>query len=233
MQLIDIQYKMGAFPLFQSLNATFHSGIIGIIGANGSGKSTLLLILSGLCKPDAGQILFEARDIYAYPSSWKTKVGYVPATPHLYPFLTIEENIYFAAALRKISKETFQVGLQKVLAQCLLQGYEKVLFGKCSQGIKKRAMLAVALIHQPQILILDEPCAELDPLLRLQIWLLLQQLRSEGKTIIFSSHHPEEISAFCCQRYQLQQGKLKLISKQERLTDKSQEAKACATLLVD
>lgn len=206
LQLIDIHYKVGAFSLFQSLNATFQPGIIGLIGANGCGKTTLLKILSGICHPDNGKVMVFGKDLYH--SRKKSSIGFVPAQPFLYPHLTVLENLFFAGLLRKMSRSQLQEQILTALTQCDLLSFQKVLFGKLSAGLKKRAALASMLIHQPTLFILDEPCAELDPEQRQAFWDLIMQLRQPSRLILFSSHHPQEMKPFCDQIVLLKQGKL-------------------------
>ncbi|MBI2791574.1 MAG: ABC transporter ATP-binding protein [Gammaproteobacteria bacterium] len=216
MQLIDIYYYMGASPLFKSLNATFISGLTGIVGANGCGKSTLLRILGGLLKPTQGKVFVHEQDLYANHSRLCSRIGYVATKPFLYPHLTIKENLCFIAKLHHQKRIALQLG--QVLEQCNIKQYQHVLFGHCSDGVKKRIMIASALIHQPNVLILDEPCAELDPSQRQQLWTLLLHLRDEGKTIIFSSHHPQEFAEHCGAIYQLAHGQLQVLTHYETMT---------------
>lgn len=217
MHLIDIDYKIGPQPLFHRLNANFTSGITAIVGANGCGKSTLLRILAGICQPSDGKLIIHEQDLYHTPQL-KEKIGYVPATPFLYPHLTVIENIKLCARLRKINQKMFKSLLPTILHQCNLFEFQQILFGKLSDGLKKRTMIASQLIHQPRIVILDEPCAELDPFQRQQLWELFQQWQSMNRMIIFSSHHLQEVSRICNHIYQLSQGQLHLLPKPENAT---------------
>lgn len=213
MKLINLHYKMGAYPLFQSLNATFTAGLIAIVGNNGCGKSTLLKILSGLSQPQSGEVLQDDQDVYQSSSHKKRSLAYVPATSCLYPHLTVLENFKLVGRLKKLSTVDLQFHLLTILRQCDIVGYEHVLFGQLSDGLKKRVMIGSSLISQPQVLILDEPCSNLDPTQRNQLWDLLQNLKNNGRLIIFSSHHPQEITPFCDEIYLLDQGKLSTISR--------------------
>lgn len=217
MHLIDIDYKMGTHPLFFQLKANFISGITAIVGANGCGKSTLLRILAGICRPTNGKIIINEQDLYQN-LQLKKDIGYVPATPFLYPHLTLIENLTLCASVKKINKKTFKHVLPSILQQCNLFGYDEVLFGKLSDGLKKRSMIASQLIHQPRIMILDEPCAELDPFQRQHLWELFQQWQSMNRLIIFSSHHLQEVAKICNNMYQLSQGQLCLLPKPESIS---------------
>lgn len=216
-QLTELQYKVGTYPLFHPLNATFPLGhIIAIVGPNGSGKSTLLRLLAGIRRPYSGEIRYLGTEKTTFNQHhFKQMLGYVPAVPALYPHLTVLENLRFVAALKKASHKNFLPQIQTILEQCALSDYQKVLFDKLSEGFKKRVVLASQLIHQPTILILDEPCAELDPLQRQQLWQLLAQLRQPERLIILSSHHPQEINTLCDEIYFLHQGKLEAIKSEQ------------------
>ncbi len=209
MQLIDIDYKVGSFWLFKELNIGFPKGIIVITGNNGCGKSTLLRILSGLNQPHKGTVLFENRSLYGMPSKLKQHIGYVPSQPYLYPHLTLLENVSMAASLRQLSQEAIKANLALVFEQCQLVGYENSLFAACSDGLKKHAMLACALIHHPKLLILDEPGAALSPTSREAMWQVLNTIANQGTDIILSSHHLEDIN-YCQAHYLLEGGKLTL-----------------------
>jgi len=201
---MDVHYKMGAYPLFSSLQATFSLGhIVGIVGANGSGKSTLLRIIAGLCSIQHGSITTSIHSL-----------GFVPATPFLYPMLTVKENLMVVAQLKKIGAQNRLQAIEHALALCSLMEYQSILFNKLSDGLKKRACIASQLVHQPQLLILDEPCAKLDPHQRQQLWELLNTLRQPNRLILFSSHHPQEMSALCDEMYLLQAGKLEAAHKE-------------------
>jgi len=208
LNLVDIGYAIGGYPLFQNLTASFAPGCLhGLKGCNGTGKSTLVRILSGLLKPEQGHVLYLKQDIYKNPFAIKSKLGFVPATPMLYPHLTIIENFKLIKKLRQLNTPNV-LPLPLILDQCELMGYQKVLFGKLSDGLKKRAGIAANLIHQPQVLILDEPCSALDPNQRAQLWHLLKQLIQPQRIILFSSHHTKEMHAIVDKVWVLAQGKL-------------------------
>ncbi len=210
MKIIDLHYQLGQSLLFQGLHADFRDGIIGISGENGCGKSTLLRILAGLCQPSRGAVEIRGHNLYSEPALCKKMLGFVPARSYLYPYFTVEENLYFVSMIFQLSKKEYKQQLTKILNEFQLEDYKQVLFGKCSDGIKKRIMIACAFIHDASIIILDEPCASLSSISRQWLWTLLQTYAKRGKQIIFSSHHVDEVSQLCTQRYVLEQGQLHL-----------------------
>jgi ABC-type multidrug transport system ATPase subunit len=201
---------MGDKSFFKGMNWSFPIGkIIAIAGANGCGKSSLLRIMAGIQQPHAGKVLFNDRELYQNPQSLKSSIGYVSATPMLYPHLTVKENLEWIALARGLRKSE----CQKMLVQCDLVAYQHMLFAKLSDGLKKRLGIAVGIIHMPALLIVDEPCSALDPLQRQLQWELLAQLRHPDRLIIFSSHHPEEIITWCDEVLILAHGQLQTLQK--------------------
>ncbi|MBS0285903.1 MAG: ABC transporter ATP-binding protein [Proteobacteria bacterium] len=217
MHIIDLHFQVGAKPLLCGLNAHFSPGIISISGENGSGKSTLLRILSGLCEPDKGKISYQGQELYAQPTLKKI-IGYVQSQPFLYPHLTLMENMQVVAAMRQINPKALHINLNEVLNQCQLTAHVNQLFGKCSDGLQKRAMLASALLDKPRLLILDEPCSGLSPKSRSLLWQILKALHKTGTDIILSSHL-EEVTTFCQQSYVLENGQLHLQTTPSRFSE--------------
>lgn len=204
MELIHINYSVGSNLLFDNLNFRFPLGnIISLIGMNGAGKSTLLRIIAGLCQPQKGQVLLENNDLYK-DRSLQSKIAYVPSTAFLFPFLTVVENFSWIAKLRQCHNEA----IASLLHQFELTAYADCLYANLSDGLRKRVGIASAFLHQPQILILDEPCAGLDPYQRQFIWHHLKNYRHPSRLILFSSHHPDELTTFCDEIYLLSQGQL-------------------------
>ncbi len=208
MKVSELEYRISDGVLFKGINLHFTKGVIVISGNNGCGKSTLLRILSGLCRPHRGQVLYQGVDLYANPMM-KQSLGYVPSAPFLYPHLTLNENLQICALMHQLPKSQFKDHLNWVLKQCQLNGFENVLFAHCSDGVQKRAMIASSMIHRPTLLILDEPTTALSWQSRDNLWALLNQLATNGVDIILSSHQREDIH-YCTQHYVLEKGKLLL-----------------------
>jgi len=212
LQLTQVRYKIGTRTLFEGIDAHFSAGsVIGIIGNNGCGKSTLLRIMAGVCRPLAGRVLFNTHDIYR--QSQKSTIGFVPANPILYAHLTVQENMHWVAKLRGLPFCTVSIAL----AECNMQVYKNTLFGRLSDGLKKRLSIVIATLHQPALLIVDEPCTALDPRYRAQQWQLLQTWRASSRLIIFSSHHPQEIMPWVDSVYTLQEGQLLRVNTEEKV----------------
>lgn len=170
--------------------------IVGLLGPNGAGKSTTLKMLAGYLAPDAGSVTVDDIDMADQPIEIKRRIGYLPETNPLYPDLTVREFLEFAAAMQDVPREEIERSSERVIKMCRLEGKEDQEIGTLSKGYRQRVGLAQALIHQPNILLLDEPTEGLDPTQRLEIRDLIKSLGAE-RTVIISSHVLPEIEATC------------------------------------
>ena len=194
--------------------------IFGIIGASGSGKTTLLNILIGFIKPESGDVLFrhehllESKDsgifrsVFKDPDALKRIVGMASQTPSFYNILTVKENIQYFAALYSLSKDTIKANTSTLINLMDLQGSENRHAEKLSGGMQRRLDMACALVHDPKILILDEPTADLDPLLRNHIWRLVKKINKRGTSIVLASHHLSELESLCTRIAIIKEGKI-------------------------
>jgi len=180
-----------------SLNIPFGS-IYGIIGKSGSGKTTLLSILIGFLKPDKGMVMFQSRDIYRDLESVQQQFGFAAQEGSFYPKLTVEENLRYFAKMYNISSNILKDKIPELLRLVELEESHDLLASKLSSGMQKRLDIACALIHDPKVLILDEPTEDLDPALRNEILDLLNKINHEKNiTIIVTSHLLDEVEYLC------------------------------------
>ena len=170
--------------------------IMGLVGRSGSGKSTVINTLVGLKRMDSGKVGVK---INGSNVLLKNLIGYSPQGNSLYPFLTLEENLLTFGRLYKIRKKDMKERIGFLLKKLDLQNSKKKRIVELSGGMQKRADLAVTLIHDPKIIILDEPFTGLDISLQRFIWEFLKELSSEGKIIIISSHLLGDIQKNCNQ----------------------------------
>lgn len=179
--------------------------IFGIIGASGAGKTTLLECMVGFLPISKGEIAHKANDsttttyipIMHNLKEFNKQIGFSTQDPSFYDKLTVQENLEYFAKLYDLPKEIIAQRVRKILELVELTGDEKTVADNLSGGMQKRLDIACALINDPKILILDEPTADLDPVLRKHIWQLVKKINAEGKTIIVSSHFLEEIEDLC------------------------------------
>jgi ABC-2 type transport system ATP-binding protein len=169
----------------------------GLLGPNGAGKSTTIHCITGIAQPTAGQILVDGIDVVKEYKRARTKVGLSPQEFNVYVFATTEQLMDFMGGYYGIPKAVRQERINELIARFDLGEHRDMKFQKLSGGLKRRAMLGRALVHTPELLILDEPTAGVDVEQRHDLWNYLREMNERGKTIILTSHYLEEIQALC------------------------------------
>jgi ABC-2 type transport system ATP-binding protein len=172
-----------------------HGEIFGLLGPNGAGKTTTIRCLCTLAKPDRGSIELDGISVVEQPREARKRLGYVAQEVALDPILTGRELLELQAALYHIPKVEARQRIEVLLELLDLHSYADNKTGSYSGGLKRRLDLAAGLLHQPQVLVLDEPTVGLDIESRVVVWDFLRQLRSSGTTIILTSHYLEEVDA--------------------------------------
>ena len=179
----------------QSINFELNDGeVVGFLGANGAGKSTTLKILTGYLNASSGNVLINNLNIKNNIYKIQEQIGYLPELNPLYGEMRVYDILEFTASIRNISGKNFKKALSRVTEQCGLKGVIHRLIAECSKGYKQRIGLACAMIHDPKILILDEPVTGLDPNQIVEIKNLIKDLGKE-KLVLMSSHILQEIQA--------------------------------------
>jgi len=188
--------------------------IFGIIGQSGSGKTTLLNLIIGFHDPNEGKLTFRFdenhshQEIHKNIRKIKNKFGFAAQISSVYPKLTIEENIFHFGKLYGLKTKVLKKNINNLLDFTELKKHRRKLAEQISTGMQKRLDLSCSLIHKPSILILDEPTADLDPLIQKEIVDLIQQANKQGITIIIASHHLNDIEKICNKVALIHQGKL-------------------------
>lgn len=186
--------RFGALTALKSVSFDIPAGsICGLIGPNGAGKTTLLRILAGLDEPDEGVRELDGVDVGARPQEAKGRFGYVPDYAGLYDSLTVKEVVEFFAAAQGVPTHVRGENVQRALAAAGLESVSDRSSTALSRGMSQRACVACALVHDPPVLLMDEPAAGLDPRARIELRELLKELRRSGKTIVISSHILSEL----------------------------------------
>tara|TARA_Y100001970_G_C14102823_1_gene786446 strand:+ start:339 stop:1286 length:948 start_codon:yes stop_codon:yes gene_type:complete len=181
--------------------------IVGFLGANGAGKSTTLKMMTGYLTPTSGNVYVDDKNIIDNCIEIQNQIGYLPELNPLYTEMKVHEYLKFHAEIRDITGEEFKNSLKKVVSECGLQGVVHRTVGNCSKGYKQRIGLAAAMIHNPKILILDEPVTGLDPNQIVEIRSLIKKLGKE-KLVLMSSHILQEIQATVDRIIIIDQGKI-------------------------
>ncbi len=209
-----IAKSFGAKSVLSHVDVDIRSGeLFGLIGMSGTGKTTLLNIIAGFLKPDAGDVLValpggKTVSVVQNSEIVKTRIGFSTQTPSFYPRLTVRENMEHFARLYGLDEIELRKCSNSLLSLVGLSQARDVIAAHLSGGMQKRLDIACALINDPAILILDEPTADLDPVLRKQLWELIKQINSKGTTILLSSHFLAEIELLCSRIAVLQNGRI-------------------------
>jgi ABC-2 type transport system ATP-binding protein len=182
----------------ENLNLTIPKGcLFGFIGPNGAGKTTTIRILSGILLPDSGTIEIAGINLLDNPEKAKQKIGFIPDRPYLYEKMTGNEFLKFCADIYQVSARKFINARDKYLDLFSMHDYADNLIESCSHGMKQRIVMASALIHDPEIIIVDEPMVGLDPAAILLVKKLFKNLAKQGKTIFMSTHTLEIAESIC------------------------------------
>lgn len=212
MSLVEIRNlhrRFGSLHAVRGLNFSFDKGeIFGFIGPNGAGKSTTMRILASLDLPSAGDCLIGGLSTVDDADKVRGLIGYMPDSYGSYPHMTVVEYLDFFARAHGLRTEQRRRAVGDVMAFCQLDGLREKLITTLSKGMKQRLCLGRCLIHDPAVLILDEPSAGLDPRARIEFRELLKLLAQQGKAIFISSHILAELEELCDQVAIIERGEL-------------------------
>ena len=170
--------------------------VVGFLGPNGAGKSTTMNIISCILSASSGSVKINGFDTFEQSLEIRKVIGYLPETPPLYPDMVVTDYLNFSAGIRGVDAKKTTAAVQRVLEKCSLKDVGHRIIGRLSKGYQQRVGLAQAMVHDPEILILDEPTIGLDPIQIIEIRKLIQELAAEH-TIILSSHILPEITQIC------------------------------------
>jgi ABC-2 type transport system ATP-binding protein len=171
--------------------------IVGFLGPNGAGKSTTVKIITGLIKPDSGRAIVCGFDVVQAPLEVKKRIGYVPETPALYDSLTANEYLELISCLHHLDSNTATTRRGELLELFGLSASAHQRLSEFSKGMKQKVVIAAALMHRPDVLILDEPLDGLDANTAMVVKELLKRLAAQGKTVMFSSHILDVVERVC------------------------------------
>lgn len=185
--------KFGSFVAVNNISFEVPKGcIFGLLGPNGSGKTTTIKIICGVLRATEGYVEVLGKDVSKYPEEVRQNIGYVSQKFSLYEDLTIEENINFYGAVYGLSKNEIETKKKQLVKLFKFEGREKSQVGTLSGGMKQKLAFACATLHNPQILILDEPTAGVNPISRKEYWEMIKFFANSGVTVLVTTHYMDE-----------------------------------------
>jgi ABC-2 type transport system ATP-binding protein len=203
--------KFGRFIANNELTFSVYSGeIFGLLGANGAGKTTVIRILCGLLKPTSGKAFVGGHDVYTKTDRIKKNIGYMSQKFSLYPDLTVYENFRFYGGVYGMSLNEIKSRARELLEQFRLRDYRDSLISKLPQGIRQRLSFAVSIIHNPEIVFLDEPTSGVDPIVRRQFWEMIYLEADRGTTVFVTTHYMDE-AEYCKRLCIMSEGRIEAI----------------------
>lgn len=209
LELRDVTKKFNVFPAVDKVSFKVGPGeVLGYLGPNGAGKSTTIKMLAGLLEPTSGEILYDGRPIRERLVEYKSRLGYVPEQSEIYPHLTGFDYLLLVGRLRRMPEAPLR---DKIMAFLRAFGLEDDMYktiGAYSKGMRQKILLSAALLHDPDILLLDEPQSGLDVTTGLVIRDLVRTLAEEGKIVIYSSHVLEVTEKICTRVVILHEGRI-------------------------
>ena len=227
--MIEVQHltkRYGPFTAVDDVSFKVERGeILGFLGPNGAGKTTTMRVLTGYMPPTDGKAIVAGYDVIDQPIEAKRRTGYLPETPPLYPDMTVSEYLTFCARIKGVPRAERKTRVATVMERTRVADMAKRYCGKLSKGYKQRVGLAQALLHNPDVLILDEPTAGLDPKQIIETRRLIKELAGDH-TIILSTHILPEVSQTCQRVVIINKGRVVAVDTPENLTAKLRGSEA-------
>jgi ABC-2 type transport system ATP-binding protein len=193
-----LRKRYGALTAIRDLSFEVRPGeVLGLLGPNGSGKSTTVKVLAGLLAPTDGRVLLDGRDVLTDLLAYKSTLGYVPEEPHLYTYLTGPEYLQLVGRLRRIPDDRLTTKIDQFLDLLGLWDDRYQTLSQYSKGMRQKILIAAAVLHNPRVVILDEPFSGLDVTAARVLKAFVRALADHGKIVVFSSHVLEVVEQVC------------------------------------
>lgn len=216
----------GKFTALNGVSLTIGSGeIVGLLGPNGAGKSTLMKIVVGILRQTSGTVTVAGKNLAEDPESAKRSVGYLPENPSLYTGLTVKEFLSFVGKIRNVPDEALRNRIAEALVTFSLQEKTNSLLGTLSKGMKQKVALIASSIHDPGVLVLDEPLTGLDPRTQLFVNGWITEQGKMGTTVLLSTHNLEIAQDYATKIAIMDRGNIIALGDLQTLRDASGEAK--------
>ena len=208
----------GALPALRDASFVARPGqILGYLGPNGSGKSTTVRMLVGLMEPSSGDVLWQGKSIFADLPAYRRRLGYVPEEPFLYTHLTAPEYLRLVGGLRGLDDGVLNEKIERFMKVLGLEDDQYQTLAAFSKGMRQKVQLASALLHNPELIVLDEPFSGLDVSAGLMLRSVITSLANEGRTILMSSHVIEVVEQLCTDVVILSDGRVVAHDRVDRL----------------
>jgi ABC-2 type transport system ATP-binding protein len=209
LELRNITKKFSGIPAVDDVSFSARPGeVTGYLGPNGSGKSTTMKMITGLIEPTSGHVFFEGKPIQQDLIGYKRRMGYVPEEPYLYNHLSGAEYLTMVCQLRDLPAREASERVDGLLCMFTLHDDRHASISGYSKGMRQKVLIAAALLHNPQLILLDEPFSGLDVSSGLVLRSLIQELAARGKVVLFSSHELDTVERVCSHVVILHRGKL-------------------------
>ena len=220
LELTGVTKYFGALAAVRNVNFTARPGeVLGYLGHNGSGKSTTVKMVTGLLPPSSGTVNYRGRDIQQELLQHRRRIGYVPEAPELYTYLTGPEYLTLVGRLRQIDAMVLDEKIDRFLRLWNIYDDRYASLSTYSKGMKQKLLLSAALLHDPEIIILDEPSSGLDVGSTLVLKELIRELAASGKIVLYSSHVLELVEQVCSSVVILRKGSIVASDRIERLRE--------------
>ena len=207
-QANGLTHYYGPFPAIQDVTFNVRKGeILGFLGPNGAGKTTTMRILTGYMPPTRGSVTLNGYDVVEKSLEARRRIGYLPETVPLYGDMTVANYLKYMGTLRGMPPKLIKVRTDDVVGVCRLEDYRKTIIGKLSKGFRQRVGIAQAIMHEPEVLVLDEPTIGIDPIQVVETRRLIEDL-GKSQTVVLSSHILPEVSMICERVLIIDEGKI-------------------------
>lgn len=207
LKLSNVKKQYKTVQALQGLSYTFTPGVYGILGPNGAGKSTMMNIITDNLSLSEGRVLFNGQDIHSLGRAYRSHIGYMPQQQEVYDELTLNRFLFYIASLKGLRKEQARQEIDELLRLVNLMEHKRKRMGQLSGGMKQRALIVQALLGKPDILVMDEPTAGLDPKERIRIRNLISEV-SRDKIVLISTHVVPDIEFISKEVLFLKKGEL-------------------------
>ncbi|MFS8540563.1 MAG: ABC transporter ATP-binding protein [Tissierellales bacterium] len=227
-------YSKGQIKAVDNITLEVKPGeIFGFLGPNGAGKTTTIKMIVGLLKPDEGKVFIDGIDVWENPLEAKKKISYVPDTPEVYDKLKGIEYLNFIADIYGVPKDIRQERIEKYLDIFELENAIGNIIGSYSHGMKQKLVLISALIHEPELFILDEPMVGLDPKSSFNLKEIMRQRCKEGKTVFFSTHVLEVAEKLCDRIAIINKGKIIALGTMDELRSAAEDKESLEKIFLE